>query len=511
MALMLMSTCFVACGKATPEGEASVSAPAVTKNAEEVEVEEVVALDPVELKVYFLGDAPNDADLVVGEFNEKLKEKINTTIDVNYIGWGELDTKYPLIFSSGESYDIVQVAHWTSASFKQLASKDAFKELTEDMLMEYAPETYKEMTEVAVGSVHEIAVDDKIYAIPQTGVRFHQMVGMIRGDLREKYNLPEVKSVDDVYNYLRVVAENEKGIIPFDVGVDGGGFCGLMFTQPKNLITIGYTAVVDTQDENYTVRRLDNDPEYYQMTLDYFNEMLQLKLDGVIPSDASSGQVLQAHSYLAGKSAFMVWTFDSTLNTYNTVMANNPEWKPEIVDVAPNAVPEIESYSNNGVAIGVSSENAERALMTIELWRTDKELLDLLFMGIEDKHWIAEGDDHFLLGSDSGDYTVGDTHGIFCPLFRLQGGITETNAKILENWADNMVPTRINGFDMNIGDLKTEDAAMSNLIKQYIMPLRVGAFPDPEAALAEYMEKANLAGQAKLYDELESQLAEYVK
>ena len=64
------------------------------------------------LTMYLIGDRPVDNDEVFAKINEKLKEEINATIDVKFMSWGEYEQKYPLIFASGEDWDIIYTADW---------------------------------------------------------------------------------------------------------------------------------------------------------------------------------------------------------------------------------------------------------------------------------------------------------------------------------------------------------------------------------------------------------------
>src|SRR5471030_2742316 len=84
-------------------------------------------LSEVKLKMYILGDKPKDADAVYGKMNELMKQKINATIDVNFISWGDQATKYPLLFSSGEDFDLVFTATgW--CFYNQMATRNGFLE-----------------------------------------------------------------------------------------------------------------------------------------------------------------------------------------------------------------------------------------------------------------------------------------------------------------------------------------------------------------------------------------------
>ncbi|MGL4665793.1 MAG: hypothetical protein ACRCWA_12330, partial [Clostridium butyricum] len=95
-------------------------------------------LDPVTLKIYLIGDKPKDFDEVYGKVNEIMKEKINATLDISFLPWSDMTTKYQLLFQSGENFDIIFTASsW--GYYSQVATKNGFYEITDDMLKEYAP------------------------------------------------------------------------------------------------------------------------------------------------------------------------------------------------------------------------------------------------------------------------------------------------------------------------------------------------------------------------------------
>ena len=64
----------------------------------------------VELKMYLIGDRTPDFDEVYGEINKILEEKLNCSISVDFLSWGEHDTKYSLLFSGQEEFDLIFTA-----------------------------------------------------------------------------------------------------------------------------------------------------------------------------------------------------------------------------------------------------------------------------------------------------------------------------------------------------------------------------------------------------------------
>lgn len=64
----------------------------------------------VDLKMYLIGERTPDFDEVYGKINEILEEKLNCSISVDFLSWGEHDTKYSLLFSSQEDFDLIFTA-----------------------------------------------------------------------------------------------------------------------------------------------------------------------------------------------------------------------------------------------------------------------------------------------------------------------------------------------------------------------------------------------------------------
>lgn len=83
----------------------------------------------VELSMYVISDRPAGQDAIDENLNKLLKEKLNCSLKINWIGWAEYANKYPLLFSSGEEFDMAYSASWLN--FASLAQKGAFKSLDE--------------------------------------------------------------------------------------------------------------------------------------------------------------------------------------------------------------------------------------------------------------------------------------------------------------------------------------------------------------------------------------------
>lgn len=158
----------------------------------------------VTLKMILLGGKPVDYDLVFGELNKKLKEKMNATLEVEFLDWSDWNQKYPLKFAANEDFDLVYTSSW--AYYNDQAIKGGFLEITEEMLQKNAPLTWEKMPKV---SWDQAKINGKLYMVPNNNLEITNKVVLYREDLRKKYGLPAINSLETYANYLKTVAANE--------------------------------------------------------------------------------------------------------------------------------------------------------------------------------------------------------------------------------------------------------------------------------------------------------------
>lgn len=508
--VMVLAMCLVGCTQKSTTDKAKDTTPTSTKDegndSETTETSDVDLSKEVALKTWLLGDTPVDNDLVYGALNEILKEKLNTTLDINYIPWSDHQTKYQLLFASGEKFDQCYTAFWTTPTYQVLATKNAFMELTPEMMQKYAPGAYAQVPEAAW---KQVTVNGGIYTFPKSAKAFdYKGVVLIRGDLREKYDLPECNTLDNLTLYLTTIAEKEEGIVPYQVEELGNQIHSLYYTQPNNYVTMAPAYLnVDVTDPEQKLTSMLDDPKF----LEFCEMMKSFRDKGVIPSDAASRKSSSSsgEAFIAGKSAAFIWNVN-LINAYNTVQDEHPEWKPEIYDPSPNAATFPTPY-RDGVAISPTSDNWERVLMVQEQIRTEKSLWDLTNYGIEGTHWAAVGDDKYTALPDAKNFPANGScqWGWQTEFQRYAENMPQSYVDIESNWHDmNTENFYLNGFAIDATEFKSVQAVLENLATQYYNPLTLGAFDDPaktieelkskqmDAGLTEYIEACNVQAAA---------------
>ena len=469
-------------------------------------------LKPVELKMYLIGDKPKDFDAVYGKVNEIMKEKINATLNVNFLSWGDMTTKYQLLFQSGEDFDMIfTAAGW--GYYSQVATKNGFLELTEDMLKQYAPNIYENEPEEAW---KQAKINDKIYMVPNDRQELGTNVFGIRGDLAKKYGFDKIDSYETLEKYMAAVAEGEKdnGI---KVLANGGG---QMLQWPYMIEKYAFSTIngaptpsigYDVNDTSGNVFAFIDTPEY----MEYAKKMKEFADKGYWASDSISSKASRDEDFVAGKTGLMVWNIGTVANRVVEMNKANASFDAQVVDLSKGVNRVAQPYINGGVGINANSKNKERALMAIDLLRYDEEINNLTWYGIEETHWAEAADMKYEPLADTGNFPAGNV----CPWGWYSTKYARTSStdpaivqETINDWTENyIVENPLSAFNFDDSNVKNEMAAVGNVITQYGVPLDLGMVSDVEAGVKEYREKLSEAGFDKILEECKSQAAEFVK
>lgn len=164
----------------------------------------------VVLTMYCIGDEGGIyAQQHLDELNKVLTEKINAEISPIMVSWGDYKTKLPMVWASGEAYDITYTASW--AGYFTEGSRGAFMNINE-LFPAYAPLTYEEMT--GYGTLETTKIDGNLYMVPNYKPDYTTFVYQYREDLRKKYDCPEITSYETLNTYLQAIKDNEPGMMP---------------------------------------------------------------------------------------------------------------------------------------------------------------------------------------------------------------------------------------------------------------------------------------------------------
>lgn len=529
LAMLLITLC--ACGAQESGGQDS-PAPADTAAEKQPEAEQETAQDTgdnaqagpdiseeVTLVMYLIGDRPVDNDEVFAKINERLKAEINATIEVKFMSWSEYEQKYPLIFASGEDWDIIYTADW--CFYNAQATKQGFYEITQEALETYAPMTAETMYEEAW---EQAKVDGKVYMLPMNYKEITAYVYMARGDLMDKYGITSVASLDEAEAYMDAIVKNEPSLIPIDVGSDYDKlfFYDRMWKKAnwennakggEIISEIGpwqVMASASESDGNITVKG-DFDQETF---LEVITRLKDWRDRGFWSKNAVVNTQNNTESFQAGKSALAMMNGNTAKSVYASVSAEHPEWDVRVFDAQDGVPPVLNSYLANGMSIFSKSKHPERALMALDYLRNDEEINNLFCYGIEGKHWEDAGDGLLISLPDSANYAYDSNcnWGVRNDAYwrMIEGGIPNF-AELNSVWQETAESERFQTFVFNDESVKNEIAALGEIFNTDYKLLGLGFTDDPQADTEKLREKMEAAGAQKVYDEIQKQAVVYLE
>ncbi|MDR3050485.1 MAG: ABC transporter substrate-binding protein [Oscillospiraceae bacterium] len=449
----------------------------------------------VELVMYLFGNEPPRYPAMLEEFNKMALEELNCTLSVYFIGWGEYTTKYPLLLSSNEEIDLIYAATWID--FANLAKRGAFLPL-EDLLPIYCAESLKDQPPEALV---QGSVDGHVYAYTSNVKTYSAYGAIVRGDLREKYNLPPVTDFDSYAAYLQAIVDNEPSFTDAAGGYNDPLFeDAWMFSKGLHPLTgsTGGVYYIDTTAEKPTV--------FAAHEWEGFREMAEKMKDwsdrGFWPKSILSITDDGGTMMKQGVAASRVHNFDNYVSDY---IQNPNEWKIEWT----NLVPKINhlSYLQDTMAVPSSSKHPDRALMLLDKIRTDARYYNMLTYGIEGVDYEFDENGFVKVANQDTFASEPGTWGFRMEKFHRQGvGAPPTYVEEKAALEAAVVPNIFRSFNMDTAPVKNEYAAMQNVYAQYYYPLSVGVSTDLDADIAKLAEQATAAGNDVVKAELQRQV-----
>lgn len=457
----------------------------------------------VRLKMLLIGGKPVDYEEVFGRLNSLLKDKINATVEVEFLDWSDWSQKYPLKFAAKENFDIAYTANW--AFYYDQAIKGGFLELNEELLSRYAPRTWELMPDIAW---EQAKVDGKLYMIPNNNQEITDKAVIIRDDLRKKYGLDPVKDPQTFAAYLKTIGTGERGIGAFGAKpADGWKWHELdqiLLEQQNewNLVDYSIPFAYRLDDPEGRVFNVYETPEFREL-LSYYKDLADHNgwSKNIITNKTDVWQDM-----LAGKTASYAHNLGTMAINLVEMRRDRPEFEGAIVDLTPGKMKIGAISTQNGLAVHAVSKQVERSLMLIDLLQNDKEIHDLAMYGIAGKHYEPAGEDKMRSGPSAANYTGFSNWGWNSPLNRTDAAYPEEAAAVHDRWLDEMVHFPLETFVFNDAAVKTEVANVGNVMLRYAIPLEYGLIQDLDKGQAELLSQLKTAGIEKIARELQAQI-----
>lgn len=493
--LLAIAMVVTACGGGKNGNSSSNSSGGKSQAADAVKSDgsiDASKLDAVNLKVYLIGSPAKDLKTVQEKINSYTTEKINATVDLEMIDWGDYSQRMSIITTSAEAYDIAFTSSW-AFNYLPNASKGAFLPLN-DLLDTYG----KGIKEVLDPRFLEgTKINGVNYAVPNNKELAQQAVWRFNKKYLDKYNLDitNVSSLQDLEPLLKTIKENEPSdITPLAVPKGFKPYLPFDFLLGDE-IPIGM--YLDTKDFKF-VNMLET-PEMKE-TLD---TMRNYYLAGYLRDDVATLDGID--NIKTGK-----WLVDKELSQPYADNGWSRSAQYDIVS-SPIHTPVIYTSSAAGsmFAISKTSENPERAMMFLNLLNTDEYLRNLIQYGIEGVHYKKlEGNYIEDLPAMNESYAMpGFALGNMF-LTYLHEGDPEDKWQAFQEFNQSAIVAPSFGFNFDTSKVKTEVASITNVAKEFNPALYTGSV-DPAEFLPKAIEKFKAAGMDKVIEEAQRQFDEW--
>lgn len=446
----------------------------------------------VELTYYFpQGEMQTDYKSVEQAINEYIKPKINATIKLAPVVFGDYDQKLNTVVAAQEPFDLVWTSNW-SFVYEQNSQKGAFKDL-EELLDKYGSNYKNSLPQAFIDGARNS--QGKLYALPNYQIAARGGGFVIQKEFVDKYNLDvsSIKSFRDLEPFLEQIKANESDKIPYLSRVNTfinamHGFDGIDGNNYRK------------GDPSYTLINTYATPEYmdhHVMLHDWYNK-------GYISKDAATtsfDEMVKTGKYVA--------LYEFTLKPGGEAESKTQNGGHEVVYIPLNQ-PIFDGVQPTMTAISNTSKNPERAMMFLDLVNTDSTLFNLLAFGVEGKHYEKVDDKHIKVKPEGGyapnvSWAMGNvTNG-----YLLEGQADDTWEKTHEINNSAIVPDLF-GFQFNTEPVKTEMANWDAVWKEYEAALTTGSI-DPAVYIPKMLDALNKAGSEKILQERQKQLDEWLK
>lgn len=462
------------------------------------------AEQPYELTMAFfaMGNIPPDLGMVQDEINKVAISKINVKVKLLPIALGAWKQQMNLMLASGEKLDLLVTGVSSTFGFSGQVAKNQLLPLDELLA-----KNGKNIGQSVDKSYIEAGkIEGKLYGIPTLRDMAASYGIVMRKSILDKYKIDvsKLKTFDDVENLLRFIKEKEPGLIPLMPGAAGVSLVEEWRTWDP--LGEGYGALMNF-GADLKVTNVYETPEYKALV----NRFHSWYKAGLIYKDAAINKDHPSNFIKADKLFAYLTKLKPGIDQQESNLAREPLVSVELVPPlsATNMV------ANIMWAIPRNSKAPEKAMEFLNLMYGDKEIINLFCWGIEGKHYVktADGRIDFPKGVDAAtsgyNMNLGWEFGN-----QLASYVFKPDSPTL--WADlatfnkRALRSKALGFMFDSSDVKTEYAAVANVMNQYRMGLECGLL-DPDEVLPVFIQKLKAAGLYKIIAEKQKQLDAWAK
>lgn len=489
LAILLMLSIFTACGKTEKPADDNVDVSAKPSDSATPVSDEPEEITEINYWLFNMG-VTDKSSPVFAAINAITEEKIGVHVNFNYVDFGDYPNQLSLAIANKEQIDLCALSPVFGSSFLGMYSTNALMDIT-DLLNDYGADL---KTLIGEDILKTTSVNGRQFAVPVYRIYNSNAYILYRKDVLEG------AGVLDQYTNMTTWAEFEDVL----AAVQGEGntyafgnvstlvfnscFSGTNLTDTYTYDTLGDSLMLVWSDQDGNIDTIYNRPEFvdmYKMMADWYKK-------GYIWPDSTftteSKETLLSANVYAGMFGNSEFGADVQLSQAVGATITRRELAPGMITTPAGA--------NWSAGIPVTAKEPEAAMKFLNLLYNDKELMNLLVLGIEGENYALneDGEGIYLDGTDAStcgyhqrDFSYGNQFLVYP--WQGQGG------DFREFALENVLTAPISiycGLTVDLSDISATVSALSAARAEYIGMINNGLYTD--SLYAEYMDKLDAAG-----------------
>lgn len=459
--------------------------------------------EPVTLKLLFPLDEPKDQAQVTKAVEEKLaQDGLPLKLEFTFVPFDQYWNRVWVNAASGEDYDLALTSY---SNLSDMVSKKVLAPL-DSALQAYGPDILAHTPDYALQGV---TINGHIYAIPRVmPIAEHESFVQIRGDLRKKYGLPEIKTVGDMDRYLEAIAENEPEMIPYFY--DTGRFLLREYGDVAFLAGnyLNAPVYIDPADPELEVKNT-YESVFFRKIMEKLHEWQR---KGYIPyGPEGTPEIPDPEKALYEGKIAATWSVVlKQAERIDSFKEKLPLAELENVYLHPERPKYMFTAADNMLSVFSTSRHVNEAVALINWVRKSQENYDLFTYGVKNVNYKLVGDDaisydevHPTKRFMSIQWAWNDIR-----YFRFSKYLSEPYKKELRNWNKDAVASPTLGFMPDLTPIKSEMAQVNVIVSEYLA-LLYDEKVDWDTTMARFQAKLKNAGMEHVKAEIQRQFDEF--
>ena len=326
-----------------------------------------------------------DIRKVLDEVEKRSKTDVNVRLDFQWIPQQDFFNTIKTLLDSHDNFDAfvapVSFPEWSQGlAAENIMLDDLLLDITR-LFPDNAPKLYSEFTDVELG---EASFKGKLMAIPHHMPGSYRLSAVVRKDMMEKYDIPEIKSFEDYEVYLKTIKEKEDTLIPMTSAYTRHFLetFGYLYQDPylaykwdgSDIKLIPWEQTGDFRTAVATIKK------WHTAKYTYVNGLTRGVEYPVVIDNVSS--------YLD--------TWDNSqraLRTFGNIrIGKNDGLSLAVYPLYPERTAQKAPITGASVLFNKNAQNPDRAIRFIEWVESDQNNYDLFMYGIDGEHYTLKND-----------------------------------------------------------------------------------------------------------------------